>query len=131
MLLTLSIQKILCALAPCLTFCLNLLGSNPIWMSNVAYDNMSFEDDDDNLDDNFLERLNHDSLDVNVLNCANLNTLNRSEDDGYAGSTLRVGSSMNKTLMNMPTNSKYQFPYICQFQKMDAFTIQLNDFILQ
>ena len=76
-------------------------------MSNVAYDNMSFEDDDDNLDDNFLERLNHDSLDVNVLNCANLNTLNRSEDDGYAGSTLRVGSSMNKTLMNMPTNSEY------------------------
>merc|ERR1712079_653633 len=75
------------------------------WMSNVAYDNMSFEDDDDNLDDNFLERLNHDSLDVNVLNCANLNTINRSEDDGYAGSTLRMGSSMNKTLMNMPANN--------------------------
>ena len=75
-------------------------------MSSVAYDNMSFEEDDDNLDDNFLERLQHDSLDVNVLNCANLNTINRSEDDGYAGSTLRVGSSMNKTLMNMPANSK-------------------------
>ena len=100
-------------------------------MSNVAYDNMSFEDDDDNLDDNFLERLNHDSLDVNVLNCANLNTLNRSEDDGYAGSTLRVGSSMNKTLMNMPTNSKYQFSYTCQFQKIDTFTHQHIELILQ
>jgi hypothetical protein len=83
-------------------------------MSSVAYDNMSFEEDDDNLDDNFLERLQHDSLDVNVLNCANLNTITRSEDDGYAGSTLRVGSSMNKTLMNMPANSK-KFHYISDF----------------
>ena len=83
-------------------------------MSSVAYDNMSFEEDDDNLDDNFLERLQHDSLDVNVLNCANLNTINRSEDDGYAGSTLRVGSSMNKTLMNMPANSK-NFHYYVSF----------------
>ena len=91
-------------------------------MSNVAYDNMSFEEDDDNLDDNFLERLQHDSIDVNVLNCANLNIINRSDDDGYGGSTLRVGSSMNKTLMNMykeryPSGGDwpgYQMDAICQ-----------------
>ena len=92
-------------------------------MSSVAYDNMSFEEDDDNLDDNFLERLQHDSLDVNVLNCANLNTINRSEDDGYAGSTLRVGSSMNKTLMNMPANSK-NFLYIYFFYYQVALQYQ-------
>ena len=47
-------------------------GSNPVWMSNVAYDNMNFEmDEDDDLDNNFIERIqqenNLDSLDVNVL----------------------------------------------------------------
>ena len=41
-------------------------------MSNVAYDNMNFEmDEDDDLDNNFIERIqqenNLDSLDVNVL----------------------------------------------------------------
>ena len=86
-------------------------GSNPVWMTNVAYDNMTFEDEDvtddlDDLDDNYLERAadNLDSLDVNVLNIHNnSNTLNHS-DDGYAGSTLRVGSSMNKTLMSVSMN---------------------------
>ena len=56
-------------------------GSNPVWMSNVAYDNMNFEmdEEDDDLDDNFIERLqqenNLDSLDVNVL-MSKTNTLN-------------------------------------------------------
>ena len=58
-------------------------GSNPVWMSNVAYDNMNFEmDEDDDLDDNFIERLqsenNMDSLDVNVLmSMSKSNTLNK------------------------------------------------------
>ena len=56
-------------------------GSNPVWMSNVAYDNINFEmdEEDDDLDDNFIERLqqenNLDSLDVNVL-MSKTNTLN-------------------------------------------------------
>ena len=46
-------------------------GSNPVWMTNVAYNNMTFQDDEnDDLDDNFLQSdgKNLDSLDANVLN---------------------------------------------------------------
>lgn len=92
-------------------------GSNPVWMTaGVAYDNMTFEEDEDDLDDNVIERLqrdnNLDSLDANVLNQMHVmvkgNTLNSEEDIGYAasnfsvgdGSTIRVGSSMTKMLMS-------------------------------
>ena len=76
-------------------------GSNPVWMTNMAYDNMTFqhEENDDDLDNNYLQSDNNqknlDSLDANVLNMQS-----HPSDDGYAGSTLRMGSSMNRRLMH-------------------------------
>ncbi len=100
-------------------------GSNPVWMTSVAYDNMTFlgdqdhDMDDDQIDDNVLQHAQDalDSLDANILNAefndhhqeTGSGKIHQSDEDQgcYAdasfsagdGSTIRVGSSITKMLL--------------------------------
>ena len=68
-------------------------GSNPVWMTGVAYENMTFDPEEEleeeDLDDNvFKPEANLDSLDVNVLNL-----------DADRSGTVKVGSAITGMML--------------------------------